>query len=81
MSDFVTVAVNGDAVRVPPGVTVAATVALAGLVASRQSVTGEARGPLCGIGICFECRVTIDAMPHRVSCQIRVEEGMDIRTR
>ena len=32
----------------------------------RQSVTGEARGPLCGMGICFECR---DAHNQR-TCQL-----------
>lgn len=36
----------------------------------RLSVTGEPRGPLCGMGICFECRATIDGKPHVRTCQM-----------
>jgi D-hydroxyproline dehydrogenase subunit gamma len=32
------------------------------------------------MGICFECRVTIDGCAHARSCQITVREGMEIRT-
>ena len=39
---------------------VSAAVAIAGVTAFRRSVTGEPRGPLCGMGICFECRVTVE---------------------
>ena len=45
-----------------------------------RSVTGEPRGPLCGMGICFECRATIDGMPHQRSCQILCAAGMEVRT-
>ena len=44
----------------------------------RTSVSGEARGPLCGMGACFECRVTIDGEPHRRACLETVREGMDV---
>ena len=72
--------VNGAQLCVPDEVTVAAAVVLAGETAFRHSVTGEPRGPLCGMGICFECRVTVDGVPHARSCQILVQSGMDIRT-
>lgn len=48
--------------------------------AVRRSVTGMPRGPLCGMGICFECRATIDGQPHERTCQILVREGMEIST-
>ena len=51
-----------------------------GVHAFRRSVTGELRGPLCGMGICFECRVTIDGEQHCRSCQTVCENGMDVRT-
>jgi aerobic-type carbon monoxide dehydrogenase small subunit (CoxS/CutS family) len=60
---------------------VAAAVALAGVDAYRHSVRGEARAPLCGMGICFECRVTIDGQAHRLSCQTPAEDGMTVVTR
>ena len=71
--------INGAIVDVPPGTTVAAAVLMAG-ASTRTSVHGEARGPLCGMGICFECRVTIDGLPHQRSCQILCTPGMQVAT-
>ena len=34
----------------------------------RRSVSGEPRGVLCAMGICFECRVTLDGVAHRRAC-------------
>ena len=79
MPDPVRLTVNGSEVRVSPGVTVAVAVMISG-VPCRQSVLKESRGPLCGMGICFECRVTINGVPHCRSCQIVCEDGMDVRT-
>ena len=72
--------VNGTRVSVPDGITVAAAVAIAGETAFRHSISGEPRAPLCGMGICFECRVMINGMPHARSCQILVKSGMEILT-
>jgi D-hydroxyproline dehydrogenase subunit gamma len=72
--------VNGREVRVPAGSIVAAAVAVAGVDAYRHSVRGDARAPLCGMGICFECRVTIDGRAHRLSCQTICEDGMRVVT-
>jgi D-hydroxyproline dehydrogenase subunit gamma len=78
-ADSLTLAVNGVAVTVKNGTTVAAAMLIAG-APTRRSVTGEPRGPLCGMGICFECRTTIDGVPHQRSCQILCAVGMDVRT-
>ncbi len=72
--------INGQEVLVPSGVTVAVALALAGIDASRRSVTGQPRGPLCGMGICFECRVSIDQVPDRLGCQTLCRSGMTIQT-
>jgi len=79
MPSQISLTVDGSPVLVPSGATVAVAVALAGQ-ACRKSVTGEPRGPLCGMGICFECRVTINGTPHRRACQVFGEPGMDVRT-
>lgn len=78
--EVVTVRVNGRAVAVPGGCTASAAIALAGEAIFRRSVSGEPRAPLCGIGVCFECRVTIDGRPHQRSCQTVCREGMEIQT-
>jgi len=70
--------VNGIPISVREGTTVAAAVAISGVSAFRRSVTGEPRGPLCGMGICYECRVTIDGEPHARSCQIVCRDGMQV---
>lgn len=80
MPERVKLSVNGRAVEVPAGDMVSAAVALSGVTRFRRSVTGEPRAPLCGMGICFECRVTIDGRAHSKSCQIPCEEGMEVHT-
>lgn len=78
MRDCLQVKVNGVSVPVPRGSTVAAAVLLSGRFAFRRSVSGELRGPLCGMGICFECRVAVDGQPHVRSCQLLCREGMEV---
>jgi sarcosine oxidase subunit alpha len=80
MPDDLTVSINGKSVRVTAGITVAAAVLNAGCFAFRRSATGEWRAPFCGMGVCFECRLTIDGTPHARSCQIVCREGMRIQT-
>ena len=80
MSERVTLAVNGIAVEMPAGSLVSAAILKSGAYAFRRSVTGEPRGPLCGMGICFECRVTIDGEQHCRSCQTVCRNGMDVQT-
>ena len=73
------VKVNGVPVTVTSGTTVAAAILMTG-APIRRSVTGEPRGPLCGMGICFECRATIDGVPHQRTCQIVCAQGMEVHT-
>lgn len=79
MHSQIEVTVNGASVTVPEGATVAVAMTIAGQ-ACRTSVTGEPRGPLCGMGICFECRVVINGIPHCKSCQVLCEPGMEVNT-
>ena len=78
MTEKVHIRVNGRPVGIPAGTIVAAAIARAGLSRFRRSVSGQARGPLCGMGICMECRVTINGRPYCRSCQILCEEDMEV---
>jgi D-hydroxyproline dehydrogenase subunit gamma len=78
--DVVTLKVNDVPTTVPSGSMLAAAILQGGVSTFRRSVSGEARGPLCGMGICFECRVTVDGVAHVRSCQTLCENGMDVRT-
>jgi sarcosine oxidase subunit alpha len=80
MSKVATIIVNGARVAASEECSVAAAILGAGISGFRKSVSGESRGPLCGMGICFECRVTIDGTMHSRSCQIACRDGMVILT-
>jgi len=72
----VRILLDGQALDVPAGATLAA--ALAG-AATRRSVAGEWRSALCGMGVCFECRVRVNDQRHQRACQIVVYEGMEVQ--
>jgi sarcosine oxidase subunit alpha len=72
--------INDARVGVKPGTSVAVAILIAGCDAFRTSVSGQPRGPLCGMGVCFECRVTVNGLAHARSCQIVCEEGMQVLT-
>jgi D-hydroxyproline dehydrogenase subunit gamma len=80
MPEAITVEINGKPVRATEGDMVSTAIALAGEVAYRVSVSGEPRGPLCGMGICFECRVTIDGRAHCRACKTPCRPGMQVWT-
>lgn len=80
MPELVTLKINGRSISVPAGSMVAAAALEAGVTSFRRSARGDARGPLCGMGICFECRVEVNGVTHVRSCQTLCEDGMDVRT-
>ena len=63
--------VNGTEYEITSDATVSAALLHIGYQHFRSSVAGTPRGPLCGMGICFECRVTIDGTAHVRSCMFR----------
>ncbi|MBM3104415.1 (2Fe-2S)-binding protein [Pseudomonas sp. P66] len=71
---------DGRPLSVAEGTSVAAALALGGDGCSRTAVGGQRRAPLCGMGICQECRVTIDGR-RRLACQTLCREGMHVETR
>jgi predicted molibdopterin-dependent oxidoreductase YjgC len=79
-STFINLSINAHGISVEPGVTVAAAIAMAGSGVTRRAVGGAARAPLCGMGVCQECRVTIDGRMHQLSCQTLCTEGMQVVT-
>jgi predicted molibdopterin-dependent oxidoreductase YjgC len=76
----VRIQVDGRVLEAEAGTSLLAALWNARVVQLRRSVTGEGRGALCGMGTCFECRVTVDGVPHRRACAEPVREGMEVRT-
>ena len=75
------ITINGNRVTVAEHTSVAAAILQQGNTEFRRSVTGHPRAVFCGMGICYECRVTIDGEPHARSCQILCVPGMVVETR
>jgi len=71
--------INEVAAIVPRGSMVSAALLVAE-VPCRRSISGEPRTALCGMGICFECRATVDGIAHRRTCQIVCTHGMKVVT-
>jgi thioredoxin reductase len=78
MPERVRFRVGGRSCEARAGITVAAALEDAGEPLCRRSTSGEGRGVLCAMGICFECRVTCDGVPHRRACMEVVRDGMEI---
>ncbi len=75
----ITLLVNGRAYPAFEGETVHAALWAAGFRELRKTVkTGRQRGIFCGMGVCYDCLVTIDGVPNRRACMTLVEDRMEI---
>lgn len=79
MNEHFSIIVNGRQVQVAEGTSVAAAMMMAN-EPCRISVLGEPRAPLCGMGICMECRATVNGVRHRRTCQILCTPAMEVVT-
>ena len=79
MPETLTIYLNGKPFRVTAGTTVAAALVMAG-VPSRHSVAGQPRTPLCGMGVCMECRATVNGVAQQRTCQMLCTEDMEVAT-
>jgi NADPH-dependent 2,4-dienoyl-CoA reductase/sulfur reductase-like enzyme len=80
MTELIRISIDGQPCQVPGGITVAAALALVGNGLTRRSLGAMPRTPFCGMGICQECRVTINGRAHCLACQRLCEQGMAIST-
>lgn len=76
----ITLVVNGRACSAFEGETVHAALLAAGCRVLRKTVkTGQPRGFFCGMGVCYDCLVTINGVPNQRACMTLVEDRMEIR--
>ena len=77
--ETVTIVFEGERLRVPAGISVAAALLLHGKPSGRLSaVSTSQRGAFCLIGQCFECSMTIDGVAYRQACLTPVSEGLEV---
>ncbi len=60
------------------GETIAAALLASGRLRFKRGRHGEARGYSCGMGVCFECEVSIDGGTPARACMTRVRAGMQV---
>jgi len=63
-----------------PGDTIASALYAAGKRSWRKATTGEERGLLCGMGVCFDCVLSVDGISNIRACQTLVKDGMVVET-
>ena len=69
---------NGKPVQATPGQTIASALWSSGIRNLRASaVRGEPRGMFCGMGVCQECVVWMDAR-RRESCMTLAQPGIAV---
>jgi predicted molibdopterin-dependent oxidoreductase YjgC len=79
--DAFIVHVDGRPITAQAGETVAAVLLAAGIRAVRRTAQrGEPRGVFCGIGVCYECLVTVNGAANVRACVTVVAPGMEIET-
>lgn len=76
----VTVTIDGVPVDGVAGQTIAGVLMGSGRVSWRSSRSGRPRGVFCGIGVCFDCVVTVNDVPDVRACQRRADEGDVVTT-
>jgi predicted molibdopterin-dependent oxidoreductase YjgC len=71
--------VNGREVVAYEGETVLAALIAAGWRTLRKSLHhGEGRGAFCGMGVCYECLVSVNGRSNQRACMTEVENLMEI---
>jgi hypothetical protein len=76
-----TIELDGQAIEVEPGQSVAAALIAAGTRSWRRTRTGDRpRGVFCGIGVCFDCLATINGTPNQRACLVEAAPGDVVKT-
>ena len=75
--------VDGDAIQVYPGETIATAMLAADATGFRRDRSGRARGLFCNMGVCSECLVHVrdgDVSRRVRACLVPAEPGMTVET-
>ncbi|MEV7991362.1 (2Fe-2S)-binding protein [Streptomyces sp. NPDC086077] len=76
-----TLTFDGREIAALPGQTLAAALWAAGVTSWRATRgAGRPRGVFCGIGVCFDCLVTVGDRPNQRACLVPARPGDAIRT-
>ncbi|MDI3387640.1 (2Fe-2S)-binding protein [Streptomyces sp. B-S-A8] len=74
------ITVDGECVDGIEGQTLAGVLLAAGRLSWRQARSGAPRGVFCGIGVCFDCLVTVGGERDVRACRRRARPGDVVTT-
>lgn len=75
-ADIIQFSFDGAPIRARAGQSVAAALINAGERCLRIDEEGNPKGALCGIGVCWECRCSINGVTNTRACMTPVAAGM-----
>lgn len=71
---------DGRPIPFAAGQTIGAALISAGILSWRSTrVYGRPRGVFCGIGVCFDCLITVDGRPNVRACLEPATQCTDVR--
>lgn len=71
-----TIQVNGQTVDAYPGETLASVMMAAGWrMFHHTALSGQPRGVFCGMGVCFDCMVTVNGRENVRACKTFAQPG------
>jgi len=76
----VTIEVDGRPLEAFPGESLATALLADGQRAFRVTPSGSLRGPLCNMGVCFDCVVLVAGLGEVRACMTAVCKGLSVST-
>ncbi|MEV0587717.1 (2Fe-2S)-binding protein [Nonomuraea sp. NPDC050310] len=75
------ITVDGRPVPVRPGQSIGAALHAAGIRSWRRTRFGaRPRGLFCGIGVCFDCLLSVNGAPEQRACLVEARPGDSVST-
>jgi predicted molibdopterin-dependent oxidoreductase YjgC len=73
--------IDGRQITARPGQSVGAALVDNGIRSWRTTRKhGRPRGLFCGIGVCYDCLITVDGRPNQRACLVPAAHGMTLTT-
>lgn len=79
-SEMIQLRINGNKVTACKGESLATVLLIEEGVGYRRNRFGNRRGPVCNMGVCFECSVLVSGRGQVRACITPVEEGLEVYT-
>jgi predicted molibdopterin-dependent oxidoreductase YjgC len=76
----VEIVVDGERLVAFEGETLATSLWASGKKQFRRTPRSSPRGVFCGMGICYDCVMTVDGVPNTRACMTPVRDGMRVET-